>query len=78
MGVVLAGLALLILVRDFAATEIEGDSLALSVPFALIGTMGAIIVLELLFAAQGRRAPPHPFRALSSTRIIRRGWQVTG
>ena len=75
--------AVLILVRDFTeAPEIDGGQvLALSLPFALIGTMGAIVVLELLFTRPGtRRGPhfPHPFRALRRRAgLIRRGSQVT-
>ncbi|HEU5113440.1 MAG TPA: AarF/UbiB family protein, partial [Acidimicrobiia bacterium] len=75
--------AILLLVRDFAEPqEIEGGQiLALSLPFALIGTMGAIVVLELLFARpKARRGPhlPHPFKALRRRAgIVRRGWQVT-
>jgi ubiquinone biosynthesis protein len=75
--------AILLLVRDFAQPqEIEGGQIfALSLPFALIGTMGAIVVLELLFARpRARRGPhlPHPFKALRRRAgIIRRGWRVT-
>ena len=75
--------AILILVRDFTRPpDIDGGQvLALSLPFALIGTMGAIVVLELLFARpRARRGPhlPHPFKALRRRAgIIRRGWQVT-
>ena len=62
--------------------EIDGGQiLALSLPFALIGTMGAIVVLELLFARPRARRGlhvPHPFKALRRRAgIIRRGWQVT-
>ena len=75
--------AILLLVRDFAEPqEIEGGQiLALSLPFALIGTMGAIVVLELLFSRpKARRGPhlPHPFKAFRRRAgIVRRGWQVT-
>ena len=84
VGVVFGqAVAILILVRDFAQPEdIDGGQvLALSLPFALIGTMGAIVVLELLFARPRARRGlhvPHPFRALRRRAgIIRRGWQVT-
>ena len=84
VGVVFGqAVAILILVRDFAQPEdIDGGQvLALSLPFALIGTMGAIVVLELLFARPRARRGlhvPHPFKALRRRAgIIRRGWQVT-
>ncbi len=75
--------AILLLARDFAQPEdLDGGQLfALSLPFALIGTMGAIVVLELLFARPKSRRGlhvPHPFRALRRRAgIIRRGWHVT-
>ena len=56
VGVVFGmAVAILLLVRDFTQDqEIEGGQIfALSLPFALIGTMGAIVVLELLFARRG-------------------------
>jgi ubiquinone biosynthesis protein len=75
--------AILLLVRDFTQDqEIEGGQLlALSLPFALIGTMGAIVVLEILFSRKpvhrGMRLA-HPFRALRRRAgIILRGWQVS-
>jgi ubiquinone biosynthesis protein len=84
VGVVFGmAVAILILVRDFAQPkDIDGGQvLALSLPFALIGTMGAIVVLELLFARpRARRGVhvPHPFKALRRRAgIIRRGWKVT-
>jgi hypothetical protein len=84
VGVVFGmAVAILLLVRDFAQDqEIEGGQIfALSLPFALIGTMGAIVVLELLFAQPRARRGlhvPHPFKALHRRAgIIRRGWQVT-
>jgi ubiquinone biosynthesis protein len=84
VGVVFGqAVAVLILVRDFTAPpDIDGGQiLALSLPFALIGTMGAIVVLELLFARPRARRGlhvPHPFKALRRRAgIIRRGWQVT-
>jgi ubiquinone biosynthesis protein len=84
VGVVFGmAVAILLLVRDFTQDqEIEGGQIfALSLPFALIGTMGAIVVLELLFAQPRARRGlhvPHPFKALRRRAgIIRRGWQVT-
>jgi ubiquinone biosynthesis protein len=83
VGVVFGqAVALLILVRDFAQPpDIEGGQVvALSLPFALIGTMGAIVVLELLFARPTRQGlhVPHPFKALRRRAgIMRRGWRVT-
>jgi ubiquinone biosynthesis protein len=75
--------AILLVVRDFTVDqEIEGGQLlALSLPFALIGTMGAIVVLEILFSRKpvhrGMRLA-HPFRALRRrTGIILRGSQVS-
>ena len=75
--------AVLILLRDIDdIAEVDGTQvLALSLPFALIGTMGAIVLLELLFArsrTRSRRRVPHPIRALKRRMgIIGRGWQVT-
>jgi len=75
--------AVLILLRDIDdVVDVDGAQvLALSLPFALIGTMGAIVLLELLFArskTRSRRHVPHPIRALKRRiGIIGRGWQVT-
>jgi len=83
VGVVFGqAVALLILVRDFAQPpDIEGGQVvALSLPFALIGTMAAIVVMELLFdrPEARQRHLPHPLRALRRRAgIIRRGSQVT-
>jgi ubiquinone biosynthesis protein len=75
--------AILLLVRDFTQDqEIGGGQiLALSLPFSLIGTMGAIVVLEILIsrkpARHGMRVA-HPFRAVRRRAgIILRGWQVS-
>ena len=75
--------AILILVRDFTEEpQIEGGQvLALSLPFSLIGTMGAIVVLEILVSRKpvhrGMRLA-HPFRALRRRAgIILRGWRVS-
>lgn len=70
VGVVFGmAVAILLLVRDFTQEpQIEGGQvLALSLPFSLIGTMGAIVVLEILFSRKlvhrGMRLA-HPFRAI--------------
>jgi ubiquinone biosynthesis protein len=84
VGVVFGmAMAILLLVRDFTRDpEIGGGQvLALALPFSLIGTMGAIVVLEILVsrkpAHQGMRLA-HPFRALRRRAgIILRGWQVS-
>jgi ubiquinone biosynthesis protein len=84
VGVVFGmSVAILLLVRDFTQDqEIGGGQiLALSLPFSLIGTMGAIVVLEILIsrkpARHGMRVA-HPFRAVRRRAgIILRGWQVS-
>jgi ubiquinone biosynthesis protein len=75
--------ALLLLVRDFTQDpQIGGGQvLALSLPFSLIGTMGAIVVLEILVSRKPVRRGmrlAHPFRAFRRRAgIILRGWQVS-
>jgi ubiquinone biosynthesis protein len=84
VGVVFGmAVAILLLVRDFTQEpEIGGGQvLALSLPFSLIGTMGAIVVLEILVsrkpAHHGIRLA-HPFRAVRRRAgIMVRGWQVS-
>jgi ubiquinone biosynthesis protein len=84
VGVVFGmAVAILLLVRDFTQDQeiAGGQILALSLPFSLIGTMGAIVVLEILISRKPARhgmRMAHPFRAVRRRAgIILRGWQVS-
>ncbi len=82
VGVVFGqAVAVLLLLRDVTEELDGGQVIALSLPFALIGTMGAIVVMEVLFSREpGHRGLRmfHPFRALRRRAgIVRRGWQVS-
>lgn len=76
-------IGVLLLVRDIGdIPEIDSDQVfAFSLPFVLIGTMGAIVVLELLFSRPprvGSATWPHPWKAIKRrVGILRRGWQVS-
>lgn len=85
LGGVLFGqaVAAVILVQDPSeAAEIDiGQLLTLSLPFSLVGTMGAMVVLELLFASASPRRGLRPVRPLRALRhrlgVMMRGWQVS-
>lgn len=73
----------LLLIRDLSQVEAltGAEVVQVSLPFSLIGTMGAIVVLELLFSRPPRRRGLHvirPFRALRHRwRVLRRGWEIS-
>ncbi len=73
---------ILLLVRNVDQLEdITGpELLRVSFPFIVIGTMGAIVVLELLFTRDRGRSPGrrHLFRGLGRRLdLVRRGWQIS-
>ncbi|HEX6147503.1 MAG TPA: AarF/UbiB family protein [Acidimicrobiia bacterium] len=75
--------AVLLVLREIdVVPDVDGGQvLALSLPFALVGTMGAMVVIELLFSrkpTRSRRRLIHPIRALRRrVGIMLRGWEVT-
>jgi ubiquinone biosynthesis protein len=75
--------AVLLVLREVdVIPDIDGGQiLALSLPFALVGTMGAMVVIELLFSRRPthrRRRIIHPLRALRRRAgITFRGWEVS-
>lgn len=75
--------AVLLVLREIdVVPDVDGGQiLALSLPFALVGTMGAMVVIELLFSrkpTRGRRRLIHPIRALRRrVGIVLRGGEVT-
>lgn len=69
----------LLLVRDVEqAANLDYRQLYLvGLPFQIIATMGAVVVLEVLFSRpprQGRR----PMRIMSPLRWVKRGWGISG
>ena len=75
--------AAVILVQDIRDTaDLDtGQLLTLSLPFSLVGTMGAMLVLELLFSSAGTRRGLGPVRPLRALRhrvgVTMRGWRVS-
>ena len=75
--------AVLLVLREIdSVPDVDGGQiLALSLPFALVGTMGAMVVIELLFSrkpTRSRRGIIHPIRALRRRAgIMLRGWAVS-
>jgi len=75
--------AVLLVLREIdVVPDVDGGQiLALSLPFTLVGTMGAMVVIELLFSRRSthrRRRIIHPLRALRRRAgIALRGWEVS-
>jgi ubiquinone biosynthesis protein len=75
--------AVLLVLREIdVVPDVDGGQiLALSLPFTLVGTMGAMVVIELLFSRRPthrRRRIIHPLRALRRRAgIALRGWEVS-